>query len=121
MLTCTAEGGPAVNRARQGIPSGIGTGRSRRAFRWRSHSKDDGSVVAWGQDCCGQTDVPSGLSDVTAVSAGSEFAVALRKDGTVVAWGYNRSGQTDVPAGLSHVIAVSAGYDSSLALVSRTG
>ena len=32
--------------------------------------KNDGTVVAWGWNDCGQTDVPVGLSGVTAITAG---------------------------------------------------
>ena len=51
-------------------------------------------MVAWG---CGQgvpdfgqCNVPSGLSGVTAIAAGSYHSLALKGDGTVVAWGCGR-------------------------------
>ena len=74
------------------------------------------SVVAWGDNSYGQTNVPAGLSNVVAVSAGGYHNLALRADGTVVAWGLNNTGLTNVPVGLSNVVAVSAGYDYNLAL-----
>ena len=73
------------------------------------------TLVAWGYDADGQTDVPIGLSNVIAIAAW-EHNLALKNDGTVAAWGWNRWGQTNVPAGLSDVIAVAAGDRHSLAL-----
>ena len=35
---------------------------------------------AWGDDESGQTDVPAGLSDVVAISAGNGFGLALKAD-----------------------------------------
>src|SRR5258706_304695 len=55
--------------------------------------KNDGSVVAWGNNYSGQTAVAAGLSGVTAVAAGPEHTVALKSNGTVVAWGRNYEGQ----------------------------
>ena len=79
-----------------------------------------GTIVAWGSNLEGQTNIPAGLSDVTAISAGGYHNLALKNDGTVVAWGcgnYN-NGQCTVPAGLSGVAAVAAGQWHSLALKS---
>src|SRR5207245_2225840 len=39
--------------------------------------KSDGTVVAWGYDYYGQTDVPAGLPRVTAISAGFYHTVAI--------------------------------------------
>jgi hypothetical protein len=78
--------------------------------------KNDGTVVAWGNNDSGQTTIPSGLSGVVAISAGYGHSVALKGDGTVVAWGNNDSGQTTVPAGLSGVVSISAGVYYTVAL-----
>jgi Regulator of chromosome condensation (RCC1) repeat len=75
-----------------------------------------GTPLAWGENCCGQTDVPSGLTDVVAVSGGSEHSLALKSNGTVVAWGDGTFGQTDVPSGLTGVVAVDAGAYHNLAV-----
>jgi hypothetical protein len=75
-------------------------------------------VVAWGDSTDGQTNVPAGLSGVTAIGAGGYHSLAVKNSGTVVAWGDDSSGQTDVPARLSGVIAVACGYWHSLALKS---
>jgi alpha-tubulin suppressor-like RCC1 family protein len=83
---------------------------------------------------CSSTPVPvSGLSEVSAISAGGLHSLALLNDGTVMAWGYDGSGQlgngkeggeeqSDVPvavSGLSEVSAISAGGAHSLALLSN--
>jgi hypothetical protein len=73
-------------------------------------------VTAWGNNSSGQSDVPAGLDDVVAISAGGEHSLALRSDGTVTAWGSNTFGQSDAPAGLDDVVAISAGGEHSLAL-----
>jgi len=79
--------------------------------------KSDGTVVAWGDNGFGQTNVPSGLSNVINIAGGILHSLALKSDGTVVAWGNNRNGQTNVPSGLSGVFVIAAGGEHSLVLV----
>ena len=38
-----------------------------------------GSVVAWGYNFSGQTEVPVGLTGVTAISAGADHSLALAR------------------------------------------
>jgi hypothetical protein len=76
----------------------------------------NGQVVAWGDNGYGQTTVPAGLSNVTAIAGGVYHSLALKSDGTVAAWGPNWL--TTVPAGLSGVTAIAGGRDHSLALKS---
>ena len=73
------------------------------------------TLVPWG-DHLRQAQVPTGLSDVTAIAAGGDHGLLVHGDGTVGAWGSWDYGQNAVPAGLDHVVAVSAGWDHSLAL-----
>jgi hypothetical protein len=73
--------------------------------------KNDGTVVAWGDNNSGQTTIPSGLSGVTAIAA-SSYTVALKNDGNVVAWGNNPT----VPGSLSGVTAIAAGGAHTVAL-----
>ena len=81
-----------------------------------------GTVVAWGcggGNDFGQCTVPSGLSGVTAIAAGSYHSLALKGDGTVVAWGCRGRGLVgpcNIPVGLSSVTAIAAGTDHNLAL-----
>jgi hypothetical protein len=77
-----------------------------------------GTVVAWGSNGSGQTNVPSGLTNAVAIAGGGYHSLALQSNGTVVAWGYNGDNQTLVPTGLSNVMAVAAGGRHSLALQS---
>jgi IPT/TIG domain/Regulator of chromosome condensation (RCC1) repeat len=97
-------------------------------------------VMAWGENEWGQlgngtsrnhSDLPvavSGLTDVTAVAAGTGHSLALLSNGTVVAWGSNQYGElgdgteveSDVPVavgGLSGVADIAAGGTHSLALL----
>lgn len=78
--------------------------------------KSDGTVVAWGLNDVGQTNVPAGLTQVIALAAGENHTLALKQDGTVVAWGQNDNGQCTVPGGLIAVTAIAAGGQHSLAL-----
>jgi hypothetical protein len=78
--------------------------------------RDDGTVVAWGWNNAGQTNVPAGLSDVMVVAAGYAHSLALRSDGTIVAWGANENGQTTVPSGLTNIVAIKAGAAYNLAM-----
>jgi len=77
-------------------------------------------VVGWGDNGQGQTDVPSGLSNVVAIAAGDGHSLALTAEGRVVAWGSFWWGrETDPPSGLSNVVAIAAGLDYSLALTAE--
>ncbi|HEX9062301.1 MAG TPA: X2-like carbohydrate binding domain-containing protein, partial [Clostridia bacterium] len=78
--------------------------------------KQDGTVVAWGDNSCGQCDVPKGLTGVKQIAAGFLHVVALKEDGTVVAWGCNNESQCNVPEGLKGVKQIGAGYSHSIAL-----
>jgi hypothetical protein len=75
-----------------------------------------GTVVAWGYNYSGQTNVPAGLSGVVGIAAGFAHTAALQINGTVVAWGNNGYGQTNIPSGLSNVVAVAAGDYHTVAL-----
>ena len=70
--------------------------------------KSDGTVVACGDNDCGQCDV-GGWTDIVAVSAGMNFTLGLKSDGTVVACGNNDDGQCDV-GGWSNIVEIDAGY-----------
>jgi len=82
--------------------------------------KTDGTVIAWGNNQYGQTNVPIELTNVVALAKGGSESVnrvlALKADGTLASWG-GSSTLTNVPAGLSNVVAVAVGSAHSLALV----
>lgn len=101
-----------------------------------------GTVLAWGANEEGQqgngkvgTKVTTptavkGLSNVTAIAAGSEFALALLKNGTVMAWGAGSEGQLGTGKhsnslsptavkNLTNVTAISAGREFALARLSN--
>jgi alpha-tubulin suppressor-like RCC1 family protein len=113
---------------------------------------NDETVMAWGDNYNGQlgdgtkagpetcdgkpcSTVPvpvSGLTGVTAVSAGWVHSLALLSDGSVMAWGEGPDGQlgngtageSDIPveaSGLSGGVAISAGFMHSLAVVVAAG
>ena len=75
-----------------------------------------GLVAIWGRSTAGQTNLPAGLTNITAVSCGGAHNLLLRSDGTVLSWGENDYGQTNVPPGLTNVVSISASGDSSMAL-----
>ncbi|MFA7173372.1 MAG: MBG domain-containing protein, partial [Kiritimatiellia bacterium] len=78
--------------------------------------KADGSVVAWGRNNWGQTDVPTANSNFVAVAAGTYHSLGLTADGTIVGWGWNDAGRTAVPGPNSNFVAVAAGDAFSLGL-----
>jgi alpha-tubulin suppressor-like RCC1 family protein len=74
---------------------------------------NQGRIVAWGVDNYGQTDVPTGLSNVVAVTAGGDQCAALKADRTVVQWGRPFA---RIPDSVTNITAISAGYQHFLAL-----
>jgi alpha-tubulin suppressor-like RCC1 family protein len=62
------------------------------------------------------TNLPPGLTNIVAVSAGLDDALALREDGTVVAWGAGEYGITNVPPDLGKVVAIRSGWLFHMAL-----
>jgi hypothetical protein len=76
------------------------------------------SVVAWGDNTYGQTNVPPNLTNVVAIAVSGidEDNLALKNDGTVVAWGLDCFGQLNVPSTLTNVVAIAAGQIYNLAL-----
>lgn len=79
-----------------------------------------GSVLAWGLNTWGQTNVPSQAQQgVVALAAGLGHSLVLTTNGSVLAWGLNDLGQANVPASAqSGIVAISAGAKHSLALSS---
>lgn len=83
--------------------------------------KNDGTVVAWGNNYRAQSTVPAGLSGIKAIGAGYYHSLAVKADGTVVTWGCGAGfnyWQCFVPTNLTGVTSVTGGYVHSLALKS---
>ncbi len=52
-----------------------------------------GTVVGWGWNDQGQTDVPAtGFSGMVSIGAGDEYSIGARMDGSLVYWGFSPSG-----------------------------
>ena len=77
--------------------------------------KSDGTVIAWGENSFGQTNVPSDLTNVVGIAAGGGHNLALEASGTVVAWG-GLGTEGTVPAGLSNIVAIACGLEHNIAL-----
>ncbi len=78
----------------------------------------DGTVdcIAMSTSDYGQLNVPSGLVDVTQLTAGGQHLAALKSNGTVVCWGNNSYGQLNVPGGLSTATQIEAATNYTLAV-----
>ncbi|HZQ45592.1 MAG TPA: immunoglobulin domain-containing protein [Verrucomicrobiae bacterium] len=77
-------------------------------------SGSGGTVVAWGYGGDGETNVPSGLTNVIAIASGGWHGMALNANSTVVDWGLETG-----PA-LTNVVAIAAGADpNGLALLNN--
>lgn len=77
-----------------------------------------GTVIAWGNNIYGQTDVPTAAqSGITAIAAGYFHTVVLKNGGIPLSWGRNDYGQTNVPViAQSGVSAIAAGYSHTVVL-----
>ena len=102
------------------MPTGVQGTAAVGGFEHSLVLKNDGTVVAWGNNYRGQSSVPAGLSGIKAIGAGYYHSLAIKADGTVVAWGcvgLNYS-QCAPPPNLTGAISVAGGYYHSLALKS---
>ena len=142
-LTDTGPGSSGVERGQSIVPTnltdpnhqGQTLGSCRDIAAGREHSvalrlraQDDpldGTVIVWGSNDYGQTDVPMDLGSCSQIAAGYFHTVALRRDGVVRAWGagespiigqYPQTGQSAVPATLGTCHQVAAGAFHSMAL-----
>src|SRR5215831_10645986 len=76
-----------------------------------SHSlavQTNGTVLAWGPQEFGQSNVPPNLTGVSAVAGNDFIDLALVTNGTVVAWGSSYYGYTNVPPSLNNLVAIAA-------------
>ncbi len=76
--------------------------------------KLQGSVVCWGDNSAGQTDVPNNLPAATALAVGGNHSCALIAGGSVRCWGEDSFGESSQPSAYTgHAIKVSAGFEST--------
>ncbi len=122
VLTDPAHQGQTLGTCRE-----IAAGRDHSAaIRLRAHDDPlDATVIVWGSNDYGQTDVPTDLGACTRIAAGYFHTVALRRDGLVRAWGagessqagqYPQTGQSAVPENLGPCHDIAAGAFHSMAL-----
>ncbi len=81
--------------------------------------RSNGTVIAWGDNTYGQTNVPSSATNIIAIAASGSHSLALLSNGTVIAWGDNTYGQTNVPSSATNIMAIAACDYYSLALRSN--
>ena len=74
--------------------------------------KTDGTLVAWGDNAAGQTNIPNTLTNVASVAAGARHTAVLRANGTVIIIG----DCTADPYSLTNVLALAAGHRFTVAL-----
>ncbi len=77
----------------------------------------DGTVVGWGSDFRGSTNVPVALTDVVDIAAGDGYSLALRSNGEVVGWGLDDYGLDSLPEGVGLVDRIFAGPSDSAAIL----
>ena len=72
-----------------------------------STARAESGIVAWGDALLWQNNVPAGLTNVIAISAGSNHALALSVDAQIAAWAGPFS-STNIPPELTNTITVAA-------------
>jgi len=87
-----------------------------RGQRSQSGAACDGSVIAWGRNTDGQTNVPPTAVNVIAIAAGWAHSAACAR---MAQWwpGEHDYGQTNVPFYLTNAVALAAGYYHTLPFV----
>src|SRR6185436_4276585 len=71
--------------------------------------RSDGSVIAWGSNLYGESEVPPSATNVVAIADSGNHCLALRADGTVLTWGYDDQFHLlRVPASATNVVAIAA-------------
>src|SRR5207253_1866310 len=99
--------------------------------RHRLALKDDGTVLAWGDNNHGQlgdgtntarsTPVQVvGLTNVSSIAAGGDHSLAIRSDSTVSSWGANGEGQVGDGTTLDRSTPVLIGIDAVEVAASAT-
>lgn len=87
-------------------PNNSGFARVALGFYHYLAIKNDGSIIAIGDNSRSQCNVPPGNDRYTKVAGGGYHSLALRSDGTIAAWGDNAQGQCDIPLSLNQFVDV---------------
>lgn len=93
--SCVVEITPAVTPTATPAPTPLGEGRVAVGYHHSVFLRNDGTVLAYGDNSYGQTEV-SQWRNVVAVAAGAYHTVGLTADGRVLAAGDNSHGQCEV-------------------------
>ena len=83
--------------------------------------KSDGSIVAWGSNFSGQTNIPANLGEVEKIAAGGYHNMVLNTNGELIGWGSNSNGQTDLPEVFEDVTQIACGGNFTALLLAETG
>jgi hypothetical protein len=78
--------------------------------------RSDGSLLGWGLNNAGQSDIPANEGQFIDVSCGNFWGMALDQNGSILAWGDNWQGKATVPSPNSGFVAISAGANHGLGL-----
>jgi len=70
------------------------------AFAWGNNNVGSFSIVA------GQTNVPAGLTNATAIAGGNLYSMALKNDFKLMDWGQDGAGGSNLVSGYSNVISM---------------
>lgn len=81
--------------------------------------RDDGSVVAWGLNYDGLTNVPAAATNIVSIAGGDDHFLALRDDGSVIAWGNTNFGQCLVPPAATNIESIFAGSAHNFAIIGK--
>ena len=79
--------------------------------------KQNGEVIAWGDNSKGQCNVPKNIKKIVSISTGFYHSLAIQSDGSVIAWGDNSKGQCNVPKNINNVKDIAVGIFHSVALL----
>ena len=80
-----------------------------------------GSVIGWGNESFGQTNIPD-ITNVVQVVAGNSYSAALRNDGRVFEWGSHTAAVgklIEKPVNLERIVSLAGGFTHILGITSK--
>src|SRR5262249_40254008 len=81
----------------------------------------NGTVLVWGDNTFGQTNVPPSVTNIVGIAAGDFHTLALRAHGAIIGWGDDSYKQIDVPALTGILTGIGSGNYHGLAMVAAPG